>query len=173
MCMLSMMTWEPFHQHGSNLILAWISNVQDEIAFSALLAICVGNSPFTGEFPSQRPVTRSFDVFFDLLLNKRLTKPSRRWWFETPPRSLWRHRNGCHSRGTTGWWWTLLHTEQAWIWIRLWIKNATHFILTMEHRVSTLTILKNITNSIHLYPFVRLAWIWFSREWIVLIVVKS
>ena len=33
--------------------------------FSALLALCVGNSPVTGEFPSQRPVTRSFDVFFD------------------------------------------------------------------------------------------------------------
>ena len=40
--------------------------------FSALLALCVGNSPVTGEFPSQRPVTRSFDVFFDLRLNKRL-----------------------------------------------------------------------------------------------------
>ena len=37
--------------------------------FSALLAICAGNSPATGEFPAQRPVTRSFDVFFDLRLN--------------------------------------------------------------------------------------------------------
>ena len=37
--------------------------------FSALLALCAGNSPVTGEFPSQRPVTRSFDVFFDLCLN--------------------------------------------------------------------------------------------------------
>ena len=34
--------------------------------FSALLAFCAGNSPVTGEFPTQRPVTRSFDVFFDL-----------------------------------------------------------------------------------------------------------
>ena len=42
--------------------------------FSALLALCAGNSPVTGEFPSQRPVTRSFDVFFDLCLNKRLSK---------------------------------------------------------------------------------------------------
>ena len=41
--------------------------------FSALLAICAGNSPVPGEFPSQRPVTRSFDVFFDLRLNKRLS----------------------------------------------------------------------------------------------------
>ena len=38
--------------------------------FSALLAICAGNSPVAGEFLAQRPVTRSFDVFFDLRLNK-------------------------------------------------------------------------------------------------------
>ena len=37
--------------------------------FSALLAICAGNSPVPGEFPGQRPVTQSFDVFFDLRLN--------------------------------------------------------------------------------------------------------
>ena len=35
---------------------------------SALLALCVGNSPVTGEFPAQRPVPRNFDVFFDLRL---------------------------------------------------------------------------------------------------------
>ena len=40
-------------------------------AFSALLAICAGNSPVPGEFPTQRPVTRSFDVYFDLCPNKR------------------------------------------------------------------------------------------------------
>ena len=38
--------------------------------FSVSLAICAGNSPVTGEFPTQRPVTRSFDVFFGLRLNK-------------------------------------------------------------------------------------------------------
>ena len=52
--------------------------------FSALLAICAGNSPVSGEFPAQRPVTRSFDVFFDLRLNERLSKHSRGWWLETP-----------------------------------------------------------------------------------------
>ena len=68
--------------------------------FSALLAFCVGNSPVTGEFPSQRPVTRSFDVFFDMHLNKRLSKQSWGWWFETPSRSLIRHRNGfCTNMG--------------------------------------------------------------------------
>ena len=45
--------------------------------FSALLAICAGNSPVPGEFPAQRPVTRSFDAFFDVGLNKRLSK---QWW---------------------------------------------------------------------------------------------
>ena len=61
--------------------------------FSALLALCEGNSPVTGEFPSQRPVVRSFDVFFDLCPNKRLSKQSWGWWFETPWRSLWCHCN--------------------------------------------------------------------------------
>ena len=41
---------------------------------SALLAICAGNSPVPGEFPAQRPVARSFDVYFDLRPNKRLSK---------------------------------------------------------------------------------------------------
>ena len=60
---------------------------------SALLVLYEGKPPFTGGFPSQRPVTRSFDVFLDRRLNKRLSKQSRRWWFETPSRQLWRHRN--------------------------------------------------------------------------------
>ena len=54
--------------------------------FSALLVICEGNSPV--------PVTRSFGVFFDLRLNKRLSKQSWGWWFETLSRPLWRH---CYS----------------------------------------------------------------------------
>ena len=61
--------------------------------FSALLAICAGNLPVPGEFPTQRPVTRSFDVFFDLRLNKRLSKQSWGWWSETLSCSLWRQSN--------------------------------------------------------------------------------
>ena len=61
--------------------------------FSALLALCAGNSPVTGEFPSQRPVTRNFDVFLHVCLNKRLSKQSWGWLFETPSCSLWRHCN--------------------------------------------------------------------------------
>ena len=53
--------------------------------FLALLALCAGNSPTTGEFPTQRPVS------FDLYLNKRLSKQSWGWLIETPSRSLWRH----------------------------------------------------------------------------------
>ena len=61
--------------------------------FSALLAICAGNSPVPGEFPAQRPVTRSFGVSFDLRLNKRLSKQSLGWWFGTLPGPLWGHSN--------------------------------------------------------------------------------
>ena len=46
-----------------------------------------------GEFPTQRPVTRGFDVFFDLRLNKRLSKQSWGWWLETLSCSLWRQSN--------------------------------------------------------------------------------
>ena len=63
------------------------------ITFYALLAICAGNSPTTGEFPSQRSVTRSCDVFLHLRLNKRWSKQSWGWWFETPPCSFWRPCN--------------------------------------------------------------------------------
>ena len=59
--------------------------------FSALLAFCAGNSP---EFSTQRPVTRSFDVFFHLHLNKQLSKQPRGWQFETPSGSLWHQCDG-------------------------------------------------------------------------------
>ena len=62
--------------------------------FSALLAICAGKSPGTGEFPTPRPVTRGCDVFFDLCLNKRLSKQSWGWWLESLSCPLWRHCNG-------------------------------------------------------------------------------
>ena len=61
--------------------------------FATLLALCAGNSPVIGEFPPQSPVTRSFDVFFDLRLNKWLSKQSWGWWFERRFGLLWRRRN--------------------------------------------------------------------------------
>ena len=54
--------------------------------------LCAGNSTVTGEIPLQRPVTLSFDVIIDLYLN-RLSKQSRRRWFETPFYSLWCYCN--------------------------------------------------------------------------------
>ena len=73
-----------------NVISWWRHQME---TFSPLLAICAGNSPVPGEFPTQRPVTRSFDVFFDLRLNKRLSKQPWDWCFETLSCPLWRHRN--------------------------------------------------------------------------------
>ena len=65
--------------------------------------LCVGNSPVTSEFPSQRPVTWSFDVFCDLHLNKQLSEQSKCCWLEMPSCSLWCHCNvcvqACHLRG--------------------------------------------------------------------------
>ena len=73
------------------ILKSWLRH-QMEI-LSALLTLCAGNSPVTGVLLSQRPVTRRFDVFFDLCLNKRLSKQWWCWWFETPACSLWRHCN--------------------------------------------------------------------------------
>ena len=66
-----------------------------------------GEPSVTGGFPSQRPVTRSFDVFFDLRVNKRLSKQWRCQWFETTSRSLWRHSN-------------------YWIWSATTVRKLTH-----------------------------------------------
>ena len=55
-----------------------------------LLAICAGNSPVPAEFPTQMPVTRSCDVFFDLHPNKRMSEQWWGLWFETPSCPLWR-----------------------------------------------------------------------------------
>ena len=61
--------------------------------YSALLALCEENPPVTGRFPSEMPVPRPFDVFFDLRPNKRLNNQSKHRWFDTPSRSSIRHCN--------------------------------------------------------------------------------
>ena len=76
---------------NSSYGIAWWRNQME--TFSALLTLCDWNPPVADGFSTQRPVTRSFDVFFDLCLNKRLSKQSKRRWFETPSRSLWSHCN--------------------------------------------------------------------------------
>ena len=55
-----------------------------------------------GEFPTQRPVTRSFDVSFDLRLNKRSSKQPWGWWFDTPSWSSWRQCNEERSQSVIG-----------------------------------------------------------------------
>ena len=70
-------------------------------------ALCAGNSPVIGGFHSQRPVTRSFDVFCNLCLNKPVSTQS--WgcmviWDAIDP--LWRHCNG--------YWRKLLYAHQDW-----------------------------------------------------------
>ena len=94
---------EPLFWHDLNA--PWWRHKME--TFSALLAICAGKITGPGVFPAQRPVTRSFDVFFDLCLNKGLRKPSWGWWFETLSRPLWRHCNAFLVIGYTGvpWFW--------------------------------------------------------------------
>ena len=79
--------WQPT---SSNDFSWWRHQME---TFSALLAICAGNSPVPGKFPAQSPVTRSFDVSFNLCLNKRLGKQSWGWWFKTQSHPLWRQCN--------------------------------------------------------------------------------
>ena len=93
------------------MILSWWRRQME--TFSALLALCAGNSPVPGEFPTQRPVTRSFGVFFDLRQNKRLSKQSWGWWFETLSRPLWRHCNV-----ETDCWLLIYWCHLLWLWWR-------------------------------------------------------
>ena len=79
-------TWDYTFLLSGHLQVWWRHQME---TFSALLAPCAGNSP-----GHKGPVTRSFVIFFDLGLNKRLSKQSSRRWFGTPMRSLWRHSNG-------------------------------------------------------------------------------
>ena len=72
-------------------IRSWLTNAWWRHQMEAFFRV---TGPLFGEFTAQRPVGRSFDVFFDLLLNKRLSKQFWGWWFETLSSPLWRHCNG-------------------------------------------------------------------------------
>ena len=87
------------------IIWQWVKiKTQDDVIkwkhFPRYWPFCAGNSPVTGEFPSQRPVTRCFDIFFDLRPNKHLSEQSWGWWFETPSCPLWRQ---CNDMDVTDW----------------------------------------------------------------------
>ena len=111
--------------------------------FSALLTLCVGNSPV-------------FDDFFDLRLNKQLRKQSWGWWFETPSHSLWRHWSVCRYSGIN-----------VLIWLQIykicnvaWVTNSIHLLVngnTVNSTPDTLymcfifpCLWSNVVNSIYL-----------------------
>ena len=133
-----------------NLTSTWWRHQME--TFSALLAICAGNSPVPGEFPTQRPVTRSFDVYFDLRPNKRPSKQSWGWWFQTQSRPLWRHRNGIWDYYKSQMLLCMLHVVNLRLnnAVSMWHKYKCHFSL------------------FHIYT-VHLNWLWsvLSSLWLI------
>ena len=121
--------------------------------FSASLTICARNSPVPGEFPAQSPVTRSF-VHFELRPNQRLSKQSWCWWFETPSRPLWRHRNGvrcfdkrslvtqCRSQMN------VLHTipQRS---VRHWVTPLTTFAINPDKRRSHILSVRRLRQALY------------------------
>ena len=97
---------QPFKMQSDPVIPWWHHQME---TFSTLVAFCAGNSPVTDEFTSQKPVTWSFDVFFNLHLNKPLGKQSWGWWFETQSRSLRRHYNAAV------WHYTIKNAVMQWL----------------------------------------------------------
>ena len=83
------------HKHStwSYLRLLYHDDVIEWKNFPRYWPFVRGNSSVNGGFPAQRPVTRNLDVFFDLCLNKWLSKQPRGFWFEMPSWSLWCHCN--------------------------------------------------------------------------------
>ena len=93
--------------------------------FSVLMALCAENSTATGEFPSQRLVTQSCGVFFELRVNKLLIKQSRRQWFVLPMGSLWWH---CNDLGCT-------YIFYLFIIHQNFEKEIVHFMANLEHKI--------------------------------------
>ena len=89
-----------WNSHSSHILMFMTGRLKPNVKmtssngtiFRVTCPLC-GEFTGPGEFPAQRPATRSFDVFFDLLMNKRLSKQPLDLWFERPPWSLWRHCN--------------------------------------------------------------------------------
>ena len=81
--------------HKSKMAASCATNMMTSSNGDIFRVTCPLCGEFTGpgEFSTQRPVTRSLDVFFDLRLNKRLSKQAWGWWLETPSWSLWRQCN--------------------------------------------------------------------------------
>ena len=78
------------NNHWKQFLWTWWRHQME--SFSALLAICAGNSPVPVKSP-HKGQWRGALIFFYLRLNKRLSKQPWGWWFETPSWSLWRQCN--------------------------------------------------------------------------------
>ena len=138
--------------------------------FSALLAICAGNSPVIGEFPAQRPVTRCFDDFFHLRPNKWLNKQWWGWWFETPSHPLWRHCNllfevcsGIYS------WSTILSVSKAkWLMRSHWFLPHIQCIFGSLNNQARVLIMRNRINfpqrTLRIFCFGRLSCVIFVNS---------
>ena len=90
--------WSQIFYHRLNSLSVVASHVRNvtssnENFFRVTGPLCGEYTGHRGEFPTQRPVTWSFDVLFDIRLNKWMNKQSWGWWSETPSCSLWRHCN--------------------------------------------------------------------------------
>ena len=133
--------------------------------FSALLALCAGYSPVTGEFPSQRPVTRSFGTFFDLNLIKRLSKQSWGCWFATPSCPLWRSCTFFSFRCVVRWCWLCVGWWLGWLGSRLivttskmCVKTKTAWHTLARHSVTICKYHDDVMTRrrfLHHWPFVR------------------
>ena len=99
-----------------------------------------------GEFPTQRPVTWSFDVFFDLRVNKRLSKQPWGWWFETPSWSLWHHCNA--SLIKSGMWLEVLE------FLFTWLQKVFGSFFTSCTILFSYSVLAMATSSVTLFLFV-------------------
>ena len=107
-----------------------------------------------GEFPTQRPVTRSFDVFFDLRLNKRLSIQPWDWWFETPSWSLWRQCNVLYRDDTM----TLTPAIPIWTKCNEWMCSCNTDAGNIGSYTSLSTILTSWTTSLMDYISMKRVW---------------
>ena len=140
--------WAVFSANAQNMMTSSNGNI-----FGVTGPLC-GKFTGPGEFPAQRPVTRSFDVFFDLRLNKRLSKQPWGWWFETPSWSLWRHRNENHGPGHSYVPFQLHCLETMIVWSIKWQDRHTRSI-SFSYGTTQATNTVSIANAIFVSPCLR------------------
>ena len=105
------MSWRPVnspppppphtHTHTHTYIQSYTNNAENVSIWwhhDVILSL-IGKARFIVALGGSNQFKLRGDVFFDLGPDKRLSKQSWGWWFETPSHSLWRHRNVCKN-----WW---------------------------------------------------------------------